>query len=65
MLTETGINGALVDILALVRHSYLLVARRTDAYEGADEILALESAVVRRRGAFVDIWKFHLYSAQN
>lgn len=55
MLTEAGINGALVNILALVRHPYLLVTRRANAYEGADEIFALEPAVVRRRGTFVDI----------
>lgn len=60
MLTETGIDGAFIDVLALVRHSYLLVTGRTDAYEGADEIFALESAIVRRRRAFVDVWKFNL-----
>lgn len=60
MLTKTGVDGALVDVLALVHHSYLLITGRTDAYEGADEIFALESAIVRRRRAFVDIWKFNL-----
>lgn len=55
MLAETGVNGAFVDILALVYRSYLLVTRRTDAHESADQILALESAVVRRCDAFVDV----------
>jgi len=57
MLTETGVNGALVDVLTLIRHPYLLVARRTDAHESADQILALESTVVCWRRAFVDVWK--------
>lgn len=55
VLAEAGVNGALVDVLALVCHPYLLVAWRTNAYEGADQILALESAIVRRRCAFVDV----------
>jgi rRNA processing protein Gar1 len=36
VLAKTRINGALVDILALVRRSYFLISRWTDAHEGAD-----------------------------
>lgn len=55
VLTEAGVNSALVDILALVRHPYLLVTRWTDAHKGADQILALEPTVVRRCRAFINI----------
>lgn len=57
VLAEAGVDGALIDVLALVRHPYLLVARRADAHEGTDQILALEFTVVRRRRAFVDVWR--------
>lgn len=56
MLAEAGVDGALVDVLTLVRHPYLLVARWTDAHESADQILALEPTVVRRRRAFVNVY---------
>lgn len=57
VLAETRVDGALVDILTLVHHSYLLITRRTDAHEGADQILALKPTIVRRRRTFVDVWK--------
>lgn len=55
VLAKTRINRTLVDILALVHRSYFLISRWTDAHEGADQILALESAIVRRRRALVDV----------
>lgn len=65
VLAEAGVNGALVDILALVCHPYLLVARRADAHEGADQILALEFTVVRRRRAFVDVYAMAAIGCQS
>jgi len=55
MLTETRVDRAFVDVLAFVCRSYLLITRWTDAHECPDQVLALESAIVRRRRAFVDV----------
>lgn len=57
VLAEAGVDGALVDVLTLVGRTDLLIPGRADAHESTDQILALESAVVRRRDAFVDVWK--------
>lgn len=54
--TQTGVDRALIDVLALICHPDLLVSGWTDAHEGSDEVLALVLAVVRWCGAFVYIY---------
>jgi hypothetical protein len=53
--TDVRICGALVDVLALVRHSDLPVTFGADTHEGADDVLAVVAAVVRLRLALVQV----------
>lgn len=53
--TETGIDRALVYVLALVGRTDLLVTGWTDAYEISNQIFALIFAIIGWRNAFVDI----------
>ena len=56
VLAQVVVGGTFVDVAAVVRHSNLLVSFRTDAHEGADQVLASEFAVVGWCGALVDIY---------
>lgn len=53
---QARLGRALVHVAAVLRGADLRVAFRTDAHEGADQVLALVLAVVGGRGALVDIF---------
>lgn len=56
ILAEATVDGAFVDISAIVGHADLLVAFWTDAHERANEVLAEKLAVVCGCGAFIHVY---------